>query len=489
MSLVFCVFLTILIKNSESHFFPIHHRFGKFTRNPASHTFFSTGSFSSGSNHFFIGPTFPQSQHFDIKQPFSTDSRQEWGHESLSVNQCDFNIEDFRENRPKNPSVVCKWGQEIIIERHSRRKFWCIGYLPPAARRKMRNRRSKDVLTVKFDRGYRLGYSPGGMYVQSSRDLVENFHLDPNSLNKIIIKGSFRGFPDIENVEFNGNPICDHPVEGKKRSSELPVRHSSPQNICGTRQLYHSELISHGDEAKSGDWPFHASIFHTSIRTFQYKCGGTIISDTFILTAAHCVLEHGNLLIPERIKVHLGRHNLKVFDQNSQEFSVFRIICHENFNRETVRHDIALLKLSTSVIFTKFIQPACLPLENFDISDQVGTVIGFGRTEKGELSNVLREAKMKVPKTMACLDSNRDFYGLFLYDGNFCAGELDAKKAACSGDSGGGMYFKINDLWVVRGIVSVGMRNEEKEEGCSPDSYVLYTDIYKHLTWLLEKIQ
>lgn len=166
---------------------------------------------------------------------------------------------------------------------------------------------------------------------------------------------------------------------------------------------------------------------------------------------------------------------------------MFEILCHEDFNRDTVRHDIALLKLSTNMAFTTFIQPACLPMEDFSIVDKIGVVIGFGRTEDGQLSPFLKQARMEVPTTLDCLESNRDFYGLFLYEGNYCAGQLREKKAACAGDSGGGMYFKVKGVWIVRGIVSVGVRSDTEEE-CSPDNYVLYTDIYKHITWIKDKM-
>uniref|UniRef100_A0A336M394 CSON009600 protein n=1 Tax=Culicoides sonorensis TaxID=179676 RepID=A0A336M394_CULSO len=97
-------------------------------------------------------------------------------------------------------------------------------------------------------------------------------------------------------------------------------------------------------------------------------------------------------------------------------------------------------------------------------------------------------AHMKVPSTMDCLESNRDFYGAFLYEGNFCAGHLEYKSVACTGDSGGGLYFNVNGVWIVRGIVSIAIREDDEDDGCSPNNYVLYTDIYKHMTWINGKM-
>lgn len=322
--------------------------------------------------------------------------------------------------------------------------------------------------------------------IDDSSSEEDNVHAAPSTLMRIPT-----GFDENAlslRQEFQKDPLDQLKNDGDiVMSLPQPRKPNNQHHSCGKRKLYHSELISNGQAAKSGDWPFHATISHTSIRTFQYKCGGIIISSSLILTAAHCILENGNQMIPERVKVHVGRGNLGNFDINSKEFEVFEILCHEDFNRGTVRHDIALLKLATNMAFTAFIQPACLPQNDFTIVNEIGVVVGFGRTESGQLSSILREAQMLVPSKMDCLGSNRDFYGLFLYDGNYCAGHLQEKMVACTGDSGGGMYFDVNGAWTVRGIVSIGIRNDN-EEGCSPDNYVLYTDIFKHMTWIQDKM-
>lgn len=85
-----------------------------------------------------------------------------------------------------------------------------------------------------------------------------------------------------------------------------------------------------------------------------------------------------------------------------------------------------MIMLSTDAIFNNYVQPICLwKSDKTDLSEVIGkfgTAVGWGLTEQGETSDVLQEASLKVVDTFTCLRSNRDLYGRFLTDTNFCAG-------------------------------------------------------------------
>ncbi len=98
---------------------------------------------------------------------------------------------------------------------------------------------------------------------------------------------------------------------------------SEIQFNCGRRLVNHEALIVNGYESKEGDWPWHASILHIDTNlNIQYKCGGTLLNSIAILTAAHCVYENGRPLVPDRVLIQLGRHNLKLAGVHSQEIEV-----------------------------------------------------------------------------------------------------------------------------------------------------------------------
>lgn len=111
------------------------------------------------------------------------------------------------------------------------------------------------------------------------------------------------------------------------------------------------------------------------------------------------------------------------FKNLTQAFSITR---HQDFNQEYFINDIAIIRLSTEATLNDYVQPICLWDPNkVDISDVVGklgTVIGWGLTETDQQSHILRHAFMPVVPSLSCLTTNRDFFGAFLSETNFCAG-------------------------------------------------------------------
>lgn len=167
-------------------------------------------------------------------------------------------------------------------------------------------------------------------------------------------------------------------------------------------------------------------------------------------------------------------------------FQVFNIVIHPEFDSVSSKHDIALLKLAVKVSFNPHISPACLPDSDFNIVGLIGMAIGWGRNERGELPSNLHQAPMIVPSPFECLESNRDFFGYFLNEANFCAGYRNG-TTVCAGDSGGGLFFQRDRVWVVRGIVSIAVRGDI-DSGCQFEHFILFTDVAKHLDWIYDNI-
>lgn len=111
-------------------------------------------------------------------------------------------------------------------------------------------------------------------------------------------------------------------------------------------------------------------------------------------------------------------------------------------------------------------------------------VIGWGQTETGEVSKVLRRADMKVVPHLTCLRSNRNHFGALLSETNFCAGYRNG-TSACLGDSGGSMTFDVDNIHYIRGLVSVG---KSLGQTCDSMEYTLFTDVAQYLPWIEEYV-
>ncbi|XP_042228258.1 CLIP domain-containing serine protease 2-like [Homarus americanus] len=299
-----------------------------------------------------------------------------------------------------------------------------------------------------------------------------------------ILKQSICGF-----VNNKPNSCC--PLTSKPRDL-LP-------EVCGVSAL--TEKIIGGTDASLLDWPWIVILRGREPGVgSRFFCGGTLISDRYVLTAAHCVHSSSGF---ELEYVRAGEYDLsRDMDcekgkcrKEPQDMRVENIIVHEEYLK--VRgcnrcHDIALLRLAQPLIMDPvLLSPVCLPRsleQDLNITDRnfnnrFGWAAGWGTIDptKPVFRSVLQHILLPI---------SDEFCGRLLNDYPdknmvVCAGG-EAGKDTCRGDSGGPLIVsnpQVTRFYLV-GIVSKGPRfcGTERSQG-------VYTNVNHYMPWILQHLR
>lgn len=129
-----------------------------------------------------------------------------------------------------------------------------------------------------------------------------------------------------------------------------------------------------GEDAEEGQFPHQVSLRSRIYR--QHFCGGSILTPRFILTAAHCTQSTNSL--PRNVYAVVGAlRRLK----GGTIVELERITPHQQYNPKIYKNDISLIRTSTEIIFSEFVQPIALPSDNLPVNGDFSvTISGWGRT-------------------------------------------------------------------------------------------------------------
>ncbi|KAF7660261.1 hypothetical protein LDENG_00285290, partial [Lucifuga dentata] len=335
-------------------------------------------------------------------------------------------------------------------------------------------------------------------------------------------------------VEVSGNvsvdycdlQLCDEvsdrlspELEGRERSVLqmrktffTPRTFGNGESECGARPLfekqnkqdanekellesYRGSRIVGGDNAEVASSPWQVMLYKRSPQ--ELLCGASLISNEWILTAAHCILypPWNKNYTTNDLLVRLGKHNRAKFERGIEKIvAIDKIIVHPKYNwKENLDRDIALLHLRHPVTFTDHIHPVCLPerivVKKLMTEGHKGRVSGWGnlRESFSSVSRALPTVLQQIHLPIADQDTCRSSTSISITDNMFCAGykpEDTQRGDACEGDSGGPFVMKNpeDNRWYQIGIVSWG-------EGCDRDGkYGFYTHLFRMKRWMRKVI-
>jgi len=228
-----------------------------------------------------------------------------------------------------------------------------------------------------------------------------------------------------------------------------------------------SDRIVGGVKTEVNEYPWQVGLVSRNGRT--PFCGGTLISDRHVMTAAHCTAGQS----ASNIRIILGEH--KTDDASQTKVEVATITDDPLYNSNTMKNDFSILTLKEPVTFTREISPACLPSDTNQLyAGQVATVSGWGTLQSnGNQPTVLMEVDVTVTTQTVC----RNVYGNDISTINICA--MDAGKDSCQGDSGGPLVIQENGRFALIGVVSYGY-------GCAqPNVPGVYARVTARKDWIV----
>jgi len=248
---------------------------------------------------------------------------------------------------------------------------------------------------------------------------------------------------------------------------------------CGLRKVRSGRVIA-GDDATKGDWPWQILM----LKYNRPGCGGTIISNRWVVTAAHCV--YGSTRNPTAFSVRVGEHDRNKRDGTEVDIQVEKVVMHPKYDPQALNNDIALFKLSKPIMFNQYVQPACLPEAEDDVSPGTDCYItGWGKIRHpGNMHTVLQQAKMKVVSKAVCQAKNSQSIPIPVTDAMICAGDGGKTRiSGCHGDSGGPFVCQVNGKWEIHGDVSHG-----SSRCSSSDTYTVFGRVHYFLDWIKDSM-
>ncbi|KAG7204081.1 hypothetical protein KM043_001932 [Ampulex compressa] len=267
--------------------------------------------------------------------------------------------------------------------------------------------------------------------------------------------------------------------------------------LCGSSSM---DRIIGGKNASLGAYRWIARIGYTGVPGLKedeltYRCGGTLISRLYVVTAAHCVSN-----LPGSFKVsgiRLGEHNTATdpdcedgyCGEPVQDFQPATIIVHADYNQRLYKNDIAIIRLDKPAVYNGLVRPICMvkgELLTKNFVGEMAEVAGWGIYDINDPkpSTILQTLKVPIVATEQCAKAFKSYTDVG--ERQLCVGGVVGEDS-CGGDSGGPL-MKVecpDDSWryYFIGVVSFGTKH--CGESATP---AVYSKVSSYISWILDNM-
>jgi len=238
--------------------------------------------------------------------------------------------------------------------------------------------------------------------------------------------------------------------------------------IFATTFASRSPYIVNGRDANVGEFPWQGSLQVWR----QHTCGASLVSSTWLVTAAHCIGNYG----VNNYKVVMGAHDKDGLKQGSPvAYEIEQFYVHPKWTGDlSVPSDIAMIKLKAPVEMNTYVKTIRLPSSSDNFEGMGCMISGWGSLygANTELPNILKKLPVTVQRASQCMagGARQGFH--------ICVRK--AGSSACTGDSGGPLACKRGSTWYLVGAASYVYGD------CSTQYPTVYSGVAYHRNWIKE---
>ncbi|KAL0860349.1 hypothetical protein ABMA27_009750 [Loxostege sticticalis] len=283
------------------------------------------------------------------------------------------------------------------------------------------------------------------------------------------------------------------------RNTALPP---DPRTECCGLDPAASNKITGGEETTVDQYPWLTLIEYLNRdNRIKLLCGGALISNRYVLTAAHClvgsVLDVGtpkNVRLGEYDTAHEGP-DCRPVEGGGEDCTediviipIAKTIPHAEYSPLTRRHDIGLIRMQQAAPYTDFIRPICLPTVDITVKPPPNFKLyaaGWGAINSTHSKSVVKlHVGLPFVSQRECQPAyNVSRRKVALWQGQMCAGG-ELGKDSCKGDSGGPLMYENGRIYEVLGVVSFGPTPCGLE-----DIPGVYSKVSEYVRWIKSNIE